>query len=238
MLTIIYHPDDRATAQRLITDLQAAGTSPIDLTADSSSPKGDVLIAVISPASNADSAAQVENAIIQVLDDGGHIVPVIVKGGHMPRLIDHLEYANLSDRYDVTVIQRLIASVTAPNANAPIRVRTPKVRQSNNLAGWVIGVAAIIMFSLGLYAVGVLGIQRPNEEFDAVDATIQAMVEQELAPQLATAEGFLPVDADQGYLYPATALAFPTRLRPFVVATATGYAEQSGIYAATPTPAS
>jgi len=231
MLYLAYHPDDRSTAARVMSAFSAH-----ELPAEHSLGKTDVLIALISPTSNDDSENRVEAAIIRALDAGVPISAIIVQNALMPKLIDHLAYANWSAGDDVDAVQAILADVTAPEVKAQIRVRTPQVRRSNRQAGWVIGVAAIIMFALGLYAVGILGIQRPNEEFDAVDATVQAMVEQELAPQLATAERFLPASDDQRYFYPATALAFPTRLRPFVAATATGYAEQNSLYAPTPTP--
>ena len=237
MLNIIYHPADHTTAARLIADLNASGTPVRDLTQGGENAKGDILIAVISPTSNADANALVEKVLIQALDNSQHIIPVLLGGAGIPKLIDHLQYANFTDAYDFPAVQLLVEDASHPGAKAPIRVLTPKVRRSNSRAGWIVAVASIFMFLVGLYAVGVLKIQQPQEEYDAIDATQRAMIEQELEPQLATAEGFLPADPDQAYVYPATALAFPTRLRPFVVATATAYATQNNVYPATPTPA-
>ncbi|MDX2161607.1 MAG: hypothetical protein SF162_09800 [bacterium] len=236
MLRIVYHPADeaaRGTAARLLAALPA---DDLTRTPAPTQTRDDVLIAVISAASNAETGGIVEQAYVRALDQGQYIIPVIVGGTGIPKLIDHLPYVDFTQGDDLAGVRALIDQYAQPGAKTPLKVRTPAVRKANAQFGWIVGVAAVVMFALGIYGVGVLGIQRPNEEFEEIDQQVTQTIQALLAPPLATMEGYLPQNPDQAYIYPATLLAAPTRYRPFIAGTATIRATVSGIYAATPTP--
>ncbi|MFN8565918.1 MAG: hypothetical protein U0703_30730, partial [Anaerolineae bacterium] len=169
-------------------------------------------------------------------DLGLPIIPVQVGGAPLPKWIDHLAAANLTDGYDFARVQSLYADVTAPGAKLPLKVLTPTARKANRRTGWVIGIGVLIMFAAGLYGVGVLGIQAPAEEYVSVNQTEQSMIRTEMAPVLSTMESFLPHNPEEAFVYPATLLVQPTRYRPYIAATATAAVATSGFYPATLTP--
>ncbi|MFN8530067.1 MAG: hypothetical protein U0670_15820 [Anaerolineae bacterium] len=73
----------------------------------------------------------------------------------LPKWIDHLAAANLTDGYDFARVQSLYADVTAPGAKLPLKVLTPTARKANRRTGLRIGIGVLIMFAAGLYGVGV-----------------------------------------------------------------------------------
>lgn len=100
MLNLIYHADDQAAARRLIADFNAAGIATTDLTETGAQAKGDILLPIISPASTSDPERRVEAGILGALDLGLRIVPVVLGGAPLPKWIDHLTAADLTNGYD------------------------------------------------------------------------------------------------------------------------------------------
>jgi hypothetical protein len=80
------------------------------------------------------------------------------------------------------------------------------------------------MFAIGLFAVAVLNVEAPVEEFNAIDTEVAATRDFLIAPTLDGYLRFLPGSAEEASVYPATVQAVPTRIRPFVAATATAVA--------------
>ncbi len=211
MLKVVSAPGDQAVAQRIVGDFRQAG---YDVSAERPV-HGDVAIILLSD--DAGLVAVLDHA----LDLSLRIVPVRAQLVAVPKLINHLEVVDFSDGYDFAILRQQVDAEMAPDARRPMRVRTPAIRRSNRNAGIVVGIAALIMFAVGLYAVGVLGIQAPMQEFNT-DYTMMAMTRDLIVkPVMATYAQFLPKSTEDALNYPATLNAVPTVYRPLVELTAT-----------------
>lgn len=201
-LTITFAPADSALAQQI--------------QADASRLPGvrDTLIAVISP--HAANDPGVQQAIIDALDADRAIVPVMSGAVVLPRLIEHLQVVDFTQGYDFdTLAERVRAAQTVEALH--MKVRTPSVKASNRRAAYVVAAAAIFMFLAGLYGVGVLGIQRPEDEYAAVETEV-----------ILTRDGYinnaLPRSTEDAANFEATVRAAAPTLRPILAATATALA--------------
>ncbi|MEO8397148.1 MAG: hypothetical protein ABI700_29405 [Chloroflexota bacterium] len=215
MLKVINTSGDQAVAQQIIGDFKQAGYEV------SSEPlvHGDIAILLLSQAAVADSTLQA--TLIKALDLSLHIVPVMTQAVDLPDLINHLDVIDFSGGYDFAVLRQQVDLELSPGAPLVMRVRTPNVKRSNRTAGIVLGVAALIMFAVGLYGVGVLHLQAPIKEFNTVDTEVALTVDKIVAPVMATYELYYPHSTQDALNYPATLRAVPTVYRPFVEATAT-----------------
>ena len=220
MLKITYTPKDAALAERMLSDLRGAGYPVEDIRANGTAQtRQDVLIVVLSPEANADS--NVQKTIVTALDNSQHIIPVFAVLTELPKLIDHLEGLDFSASYDFDGLRAKIEETLAPDAPLPLRVRTPTVKRSNRSIGIVLGLLALLWFTLGLYGVGVMGLQAPQDEYDVV-ATEGALTQAFLMnPELDRYAQFLPSGDGSAENYAATLRAVPTVYRPFMAATAT-----------------
>lgn len=218
MLKIISTAADAALAQRILADFQAAGY-PISTEAPA---HGDTAILVLSQAALND--AGLHAAMTQALDLSVHIVPVMAQPAALPKMIDHLDVVDFSSDYDFALLRQQVDRELAPDAPLAVRALTPKVRRSNRMAGFVVGIAALVMFVAGLYAVGVLGIQAPIQEFNN-DFTALALTRDIIAaPELEIYAQFLPQSTADATNYAPTLRAVPTVYRPLVALTATAVA--------------
>ena len=215
MLKVINTSSDQAVAQRILTDFRQTGYEI------SSEPlvHGDIAILLLSQTAIADQTLQA--ALIKALDLSLHIVPVMIQAVELPELINHLDVIDFSSGYDFAVLRQQVDLERSPEAPMVMRVRTPNVKRSNRSAGIVLAVAALIMFAVGLYAVGVLHIQAPIQEFNSVDTEVALTVDKIVAPVMATYAQFYPRSTQDAANYVATLKAVPTVYRPFVEATAT-----------------
>lgn len=222
MLKITYTPKDAALAERMLSDLRGAGYQVEDIRANGAAQEHeDVLIVVLSPDANDDT--NVQNTMIKALDNSQHIIPVLAAPGELPKLIDHLNVLDFSEKYDFETLRARVEVTLAPDAALPLRVRTPRVKRSNRSVGILLGLLALIWFALGLYGVGVLGIQAPEEEYARLDteaAITQAFL---MNPELDRYGLFLPNSTEAAQNYEGTLRAVPTVYRPFMAATATAY---------------
>jgi hypothetical protein len=218
-VSIAYAPQDKATAQRLMTDLQSAGYA-----LGTGEARTDVCVPLISTASLKDAPTQ--SAIYTALDHGQHIIPVLLESVVLPKVIDHLGALDFTAEYHLDALKVQIDQALSPEAHLPLRVRTPAVQRSNRRTGLVVGAIALFMFLIGIYGVAVLGIQRPNTEFDAVETEVAATRGALIDPTLESYLLLLPGSEEEALAYPATIEAIPTRLRPFVAATATAVASE------------
>ncbi|MCB9450035.1 MAG: toll/interleukin-1 receptor domain-containing protein [Anaerolineaceae bacterium] len=211
MLILTSIPADTSLADRLHTDLQAAGyefTETIQ--------KGAILIAVFSHATSKD--ARFAETIIQATDAGLHIIPIMADDVTLPDLVDHLAPFDFSQSYDITALKTRIEQLARPDARPPLKVRTPAVRASNRRFGYVLAALAVIWFILGIVLVGGFGIQAPLEEFNTVStlefATVQVYLNRNQPRTTADAKNFI-----------STVEAAPTAQRPLLIATATALVE-------------
>lgn len=220
MLKVIYTADDRALAERVETDLKAAGYT----VGEGIPARGDVIVIALSSAALADDVLQAK--LVAALDLNLHVVPVMVEPVKLPKLIDHLDVVSFADGYDIGVLRKQIELAQSVDAPLPVRVLTPSVRRSNRTAGIVVAIAALVMFAAGLYAVGVMGIQAPIEEFNGEETMFSLTRDVLAAPELEIYAQFLPKTTEEAANYVPTLLAVPTVYRPLVAMTATAVAQE------------
>ena len=143
MIKIIYPPETRATAEKLIADLAQSGLIVEPLASSQAQTADDVLIALITPAVQTEKTGVVQSAIYTALDNSQQIVPITLNGAQPLKLIDHLSYVDFTNGDDPDGVRALIADVTAPGAKLPLKVLTPHTRQNNRRLGWIIAVPTI-----------------------------------------------------------------------------------------------
>ncbi len=219
MLKMINAASDQPLAERILSDFRQAGYE----TGTGAVAHGDTAVLVLSPQALADAAQQAE--LIRALDLSVHLVPVMVKPVPLPKWIDHLEVVDFSESYDFPLLRAQVDAELAPDAPLPVRALTPSVKRSNRNVGIVVGLAAFIMFVAGLYAVGVLGIHAPVQEFNN-DFTALALTRDVVAaPALEEYSHYLPRSTEDAANYSATLRAVPTVYRPLVALTATAVSQ-------------
>lgn len=215
-LRIVSAAADAALSGKLAQDLSERGHQIVDALPGG---YGPLLVAVLSPAHPKNEPDPVVmNAIITALDNGQHIIPVLAKPMPLPRLIDNLMYVDFSSAYPLDALHKRIEQLSEPDAPRPLKTLTPKVRRANQRAGWVVGVIALVIFVTGLYAVAVLGLRRPDAEFQMVETERVNERNTLIGPTL---DAFLPRSTEDALSFSSTVEALPTRLRPFIAATAT-----------------
>ncbi|MCC6804909.1 MAG: toll/interleukin-1 receptor domain-containing protein [Anaerolineae bacterium] len=220
MLRMIYTADDRALAERIATDLRAAGYE----VGEGAPARGDLIVIALSPAALNDDALQAK--LVTALDLNLHVIPVMTQPVRLPKLIDHLDVVSFADGYDFAVLRQQVDRALSGDAPLPVRVLTPSIRRSNRTAGIVVGIAALVMFVAGLYGVGVLGIQAPVEEFNGEETMFSMTRDVIAAPELEIYAQFLPKTTEEAANYIPTLLAVPTVYRPLVAMTATAVAAE------------
>lgn len=200
MAAIVYHPADSALAERIRADLSGASGSE------------NVAIIVLSPQAAADAAVQA--ALAGAIDQNQHIIPVLAKPVPLPRLIEHMEPLDFSAGYDR---DRLAARLAASSVELQMKVLTPKTVGSNRRVGLVVAFFAIVMFAAGIYGVGVMGLQAPAREYNAVETEI-------IETRNAYIDAALPHSTEDALNFQATVDAAAPTLRPLLVATASAIA--------------
>jgi hypothetical protein len=220
MLKISANAADAPAADRLIAELSGLGKIVEPVSGQLNA--GDLLIAVLS----AETMQQpgVRDHIIAALDRGLQIVLVTTAAFKLPRMIDHLPVVELHDGGSAETLSAIIDQQLSEGAHLPLRVITPSVQRANRRTGLLIGLLSLIVFLIGLYAVGVLHIQAPLREFNTIETIVALTIDPLIAPRLATYAQYLPADAESAAGFEATARAIPTQYRILVELTATQYA--------------
>lgn len=198
MAIIVNHPTDSALAERLRADL-AAITEP-------------AVVVLVSAKASHDAAF--EGALIEAIEGNQRIIPVLVEAVPLPPLIEHLRPVDFSEDY---AIDDLVARLEAAPGEMHMKVHTPRTMASNRRVGVVVGVMALIMFVVGLYGVGVLGLQAPAEEYEAVETEI-------IQTRNAYIDAALPRSTEDAASFQATVENAAPTLRPILAATATAIA--------------
>lgn len=224
VVKVVSSAKDAGLARRIAEDLQAKGHQVVDhLPAG----YGPILVAVLSPqtgqtSSNSAPDPAVNAAIIDALDNGQHIIPVLAATMPLPKLIDNLMFVDFSGGYPLEALHLRIEQLAAPDAPRPLKTLTPAVRRANLRAGLVVVAVVLFVFASALYAVGALGLKMPQEEYDEIETQ---RVEQRNTLIGPTLDAFLPRSTQEAIDFPGTVEALPTRLRPFIAATATARSE-------------
>jgi hypothetical protein len=213
MLTITYAPQDAALATKLQIDLRNWAKSDDKFT---------VLIVILSP--EAEKDRDVQKTLIDALDKGHWIVPILAQPMPLPRLIDHLHAVDFSGEY---ALSALIAQLNAiremaesPESHYPMRVLTPMVRASNRWVAYLLLVLVVGMFILSLLLVGGGVVQFPATAYAQIDA-------QAAATNMSYVRANLPHTTQEAQNFPATIQAAPAAQRPFLIATSTAMAEST-----------
>lgn len=218
MLILIHSHHDTARAESLRQQLLSSGYTFGDASSDPSVP----VIALLSPAALQDTETRA--ALYRALDTGHHIIPVTTEAFMLPKELDHLTSVNLGEDDGLESLRQHIDAAFQPDAGLPLKVLTPATRRSNSRAGLVIGLLAFGMFMAGIIGIAVFNIEAPIEEYNVIDTQVAQTRDILIAPTLEGYLRFLPGSLAQATEYPATLQAVPTRVRPFVAATATAVA--------------
>jgi hypothetical protein len=201
-MEIVFNEADAALAERLRRD---AGAHPA-LAASSA------VVVIVSAAALAD--ATVRRRIETARDRGEALVPLLAEPVALPRLIEHIAPVDFTEGYDIAA---LAERLQIPAGALQMKVLTPAARAANRRAAVIFAVLALIMFALGLYGVGVLGLQAPAQEYNEVETEI-----------ILTRDGYieaaLPRSTEDALNFPATVEAARPTLRPLLIATATAVA--------------
>lgn len=113
---------------------------------------------------------------------------------------------------------------TAPKTDA-------ELRRSNLNSALFISIPMLLSFFIAIYLIGARNVQMPLEEYDQVETARASQRNTLIAPTL---EYMLPKNEVEAAAFDATVQAASTRLRPFLIATATATAQ--GTYPVTETP--
>lgn len=199
MATIIYIPADAQVAQAMQADTGVAAA--------------EAAIIVLSPQAVNDPT--IEAAIVNALEHNQRIIPVLAKTTPLPRLIEHLEPLDFTEGYQpARLTERLNAMLPG---ELHLKVRTPQTIAANRRTGIIVSVVSLVVFVIALYAVSVLGIMAPAEEYDAIETEV-------IETQQAIMEEALPHSTEDALNFPATLEAAAPTARPFIAATATARA--------------
>lgn len=201
MTTFLYSPSDQALAQRIQADLAAQPTS------------ADVVIVSSQSARDPEVLAKLD----QALDQNREIIPVLAENVPLPKLIEHLTPVDFSTSYAIDELKSRLQTASEFH----MKVLTPSTAVSNRRAGIVVGVIAVVMFAAGLYLVGVVGVQAPQEEFDYVETEI-------ILTRDYYVDEALPRSTEDAANFQATVDAARPTLRPVLIATATAAAASEG----------
>ena len=218
MLILISSRQDAARAEALRQQLANFGYKFAGDVGTSTSP----VIALLSAAALQDAEANA--ALYAAIDSGHHIIPVVTEPLTLPKEIDHLAPVALNEDTNLEVLRQHIDAALQPDVGLPLKVLTPATRRSNTRAGLVVGLLAFGMFMVGIIGIAVLNIEAPIEEYNLVDTEVAQTRDFLIAPTLEGYLRYLPGSLEQAVEYPATLQAVPTRIRPFVAATATAVA--------------
>ncbi len=216
--SLIHSDRDAAAAAALRQQLAAMGDTAQEALGTRKAP----VIALFSPDALHDNSLMQQ--LYAALDSGHPIIPVTTTAMTLPREIDHLTPICLQDDTAIEELRQHLETALRPDAGLGLKVLTPATRRSNARAGLVVGLAAFGMFMAGILGIAVFNIEAPLEEYNLVDTEVAQTRDLLIAPTLEGYLRYLPGSIEQAAEYPATLQAVPTRIRPFVAATATAVA--------------
>ncbi len=217
-LSIAYAAADEAAARQIVAGLQATDAYTV---ADAVQPghTDTLLIRVQSPAANED--ARVEAMTIEALEQGQHIVALLLRDSNLPRVIDNLVPLDFREKQNIKALREQVDYLLSADAPRPLVALTPAVRKRNRRAGAVVVALILTSFIASLWGINAGLIGFPEEEYEAVETQ---RVEQRNTIIAPTLEAVLPGGAQEAEAFPATVEALPTRLQPYAVGTATAVA--------------
>ena len=209
MITLTYDPQDSALADRLAQDLKTQGFTISDKLTPG---KGNILVALASPASNNNAAVQ--DVIAQAFDNSQHVAVVNAQPAPTPKFINHLKAFDFINAYPLPALVDQLKLMASPEAGLPLKVLTPKGRVKNRGVGLWLTIVVLIAFIWGIVLVGFFHTQAPVEEYNNVNTEVAATV-------ASIVQKNLPHSTQEAIDFPATVQAVPTAQRPIHIQTAT-----------------
>ena len=110
-----------------------------------------------------------------------------------------------------------------------------QMRRRNLNSAIFISIPMLLTFFIAIYLIGFRNVQMPLSEYDDIET---ARVQQRNTLIAPTLEYMLPKNAQDAANFDATVTAAPTRLRPFLIGTATATAQGTYLVTETPRPTS
>jgi hypothetical protein len=195
MTRIIYAVQDGTLAEQIERDFQDVNGA---------------VIVILSPAAAQDGGIQ--DAIVQALDKGKRLVPVLAAPTPLPEAIEHLEPLDFSQGYDADALR-----VRLTDGGTPMKVRTPGVRKLNRFDGYFLLAVVVFCFVVALFFVAGGAVRNPDAEYAAVETQI-------VLTRNYYIDANLPRSTQEAAEFASTVQAAPTALRLFLSATATAVA--------------
>lgn len=199
MLTITYTAVDSAAAEQIQRELSAAA---LEL-------NHHFMIVLVSPESMTDSAVQ--GSIDAAKRAGQILILAILREAPLPPSLAALPKIDLREGF---VPRRMIVHLKRMDRGAD-------VNRANRRALLLAGIVVLTMFLVSILLVGGGVVRFPEEEFNNQETLDAATRDFLIRPTL---DGWQPRSTQESLAFPATAAAAPTRLRPFLVVTATAAA--------------
>lgn len=212
-LSLIYTEQNEMLAERIRQSVTNAGHTVHNEVIAGRQP---ITVLIVSTAAKADSTFQ-EN-LYAALDNHQHIIVVLADQTSLPRLIDHLQPLDFSSGYNEKALLSEIETLSAPGTPPPATVLTPNKRKANQRFGLIFAGIGFIVFLISLYAIGVKGLQAPENEFASVETQI-------ILTRNYFIDNALPRTTEQAANFEATVPHMPTLARLQLELTATAISE-------------
>lgn len=217
-VTIAAPAADESLARRLSADLHAAGYTVADTVTSSA----NAVLILLRPAAIQNDTA-LNQTLMTALEAEQHVIPLTLDDAPLPRIISNLQPLDFGgETYPLLDLTTRIDYLQSTEAPRPLTVLTPKTRARNRKLGLLIGIPALLLFIAGVVLVGTGLIRPPSEEYILVETQ---RVETRNAMINPTLDAFLPRSTADAVNFESTVQAMPTRLQPFLAATATARVE-------------
>ncbi|MCU0482468.1 MAG: toll/interleukin-1 receptor domain-containing protein, partial [Anaerolineae bacterium] len=206
-VTLVYAESDHKLAMRIRGDLEAESIRVQDTLTD-----GAVVVAVLSA-----QGAKAPNMVAMLntaSDKYHHILPVLAEPTKLPRVIDHLQPIDMTQANASKELVARVNFLASPQAPRPLTSLTPAKRKQNVQSSLLYGFTAFGIFLVGIIAVGVFGIQAPEDEFYTVETQVYLT-------QRVYIDQVLPRSTEDAVNFQATIPFIPTKARQEAIATAT-----------------
>ncbi|MDX1993419.1 MAG: LytR C-terminal domain-containing protein [bacterium] len=212
VVTVLNNPAEAALSARIRSDLTGAGFQVTDTVQPG---KDTITLYILSAAAAED--APLQEQVVHALENNQHLLPVLAANVPLPRLINHLQPLDFSQRYDAKALVERLNKLSAPDAPPPLVVLTPRKRDANRRVGIALGVliAVVLVVSVWGMLAGLIGF--PEEEY-------RENAEQEQRAINFYIDNALPRDSQQAQNFPVTIEAMPTMAQQPLIATATAIA--------------
>ncbi len=216
-VTLVYAEPDYKLAMRIRGDLEAESIRVVDDLTD-----GAIVMAVLS--AQGVKTPKITDMLNTATDKYHHIIPVLAEAVHLPRVIDHLQPIDMNQPNASQELVKRVNFLASPQAPRPLTSLTPAKRKENLQSSIFYAVVAFGIFVIGIIAVGVFGIQAPEDEYYSVETQVYLT-------QRVYIDQALPRGTEDAVNFEATIPHIPTKARQEAIGTATWIASgQDGTF--------